>query len=394
MSGKQTYNIVPMLRFPEFREKGGWEMKRLGEIAIRVINRNKENKTLPVLTNSATGGIVCQQDYFDREIVTKDNLTNYSIVDVNDFVYNPRISTIAPVGPISRNNLCLGIMSPLYTIFRFTEGCLDYFEQYFKTECWHKYLKGKANFGARYDRMNITSEDFFNMPIPLPPIEEQQKIAQSLLKLDEFIKADNGKHEQLKAHKKNFMLRLFPQNDQTVPEYRFPEFKQDGEWKRKQLKEIIIVNSGRDYKHLNAGEIPVYGTGGYMLSVNDRLSDIDAVGIGRKGTIDKPQYLKAPFWTVDTLFFLTCKKNYDTMFVYYLAQIIPWRKYGEQTGVPSLSKISIENLEVFVPESNTEQKKIAQCLSFLDKELSLLEKKVLLIENLKKGLSQLLFPKN
>ena len=190
------------------------------------------------------------------------------------------------------------------------------------------------------------------------------------------------------------MLRLFPQNDQTVPEYRFPEFKQDGEWKRKQLKEIIIVNSGRDYKHLNAGEIPVYGTGGYMLSVNDRLSDIDAVGIGRKGTIDKPQYLKAPFWTVDTLFFLTCKKNYDTMFVYYLAQIIPWRKYGEQTGVPSLSKISIENLEVFVPESNTEQKKIAQCLSFLDKELSLLEKEVLLIENLKKGLSQLLFPKN
>ena len=82
------------------------------------------------------------------------------------------------------------------------------------------------------------------------------------------------------------------------------------------------------------------------------------------------------------------------MFVYYLAQIIPWRKYGEQTGVPSLSKISIENLEVFVPESNTEQKKIAQCLSFLDKELSLLEKEVLLIENLKKGLSQLLFPKN
>nr|WP_244048938.1 hypothetical protein [Lactiplantibacillus plantarum] len=63
------------------------------------------------------------------------------------------------------------------------------------------------------------------------------------------------------------------------------------------------VHSGKDYKHLQNGAIPVYGTGGYMVSVNDKLSDVDAIGIGRKGTIDKPQYLSAPFWTVDTLFF-------------------------------------------------------------------------------------------
>lgn len=394
MSEKQTYNIVPKLRFPEFREERGWEIKRLGEIAIRVTNRNKDNKPLPVLTNSATGGIVCQQDYFDREIVTKDNLINYSIVDVNDFVYNPRISTAAPVGPISRNNLCLGIMSPLYTVFRFTEGCLDYFEQYFKTGCWHQYLKGKANFGARFDRMNITLEDFLNMPIPFPVYAEQQRIAQSLLELDELIKANNEKLEQLKAHKKSLLQKLFPQNGKTVPEYRFPEFKQNGEWKRKSLKEVIKVNSGRDYKHLDAGNIPVYGTGGYMLSVSDKLSDCDAVGIGRKGTIDKPQYLKAPFWTVDTLFFLTAKNDYDTKFIYYLAQNIPWRKYGEQTGVPSLSKKSIENLEVIISENNAEQTKIAQIMSFLDKELSLFEMKKSLLEKHKSGLEQQLFPQN
>lgn len=394
MSEKQTYNIVPKLRFPEFREERGWEIKRLGEIAIRVTSRNKDNKSLPVLTNSATGGIVCQQDYFDREIVTKDNLTNYSIVDVNDFVYNPRISTAAPVGPISRNNLCLGIMSPLYTVFRFTEGCLDYFEQYFKTGCWHQYLKGKANFGARFDRMNITLEDFLNMPIPFPVYAEQQRIAQSLLKLDELIKANNEKLEQLKAHKKSLLQKLFPQNGKTVPEYRFPEFKQNGEWKRKSLKEVIKVNSGRDYKHLDAGNIPVYGTGGYMLSVSDKLSDCDAVGIGRKGTIDKPQYLKAPFWTVDTLFFLTAKNDYDTKFIYYFAQNIPWRKYGEQTGVPSLSKISIENLEVIISENNAEQTKIAQIMSSLDKELSLFEMKKSLLEKHKSGLEQQLFPQN
>ena len=208
MTDKQIYKCLPHLRFPEFQRE--WETRRLGEVAIRVTKRNKDNQSLPVLTNSATGGIVSQQDYFDREIVTKDNLTSYSIVDVNDFVYNPRISTAAPVGPISRNNLCVGIMSPLYTIFRFTEGCLDYYEQYFKTDCWHQYLKDKANFGARFDRMNITSEDFLGLPIPFPPFEEQQRIADCLSSIDEAIRLYSEKAILMERHKKGLMQQLFP----------------------------------------------------------------------------------------------------------------------------------------------------------------------------------------
>lgn len=208
MTDKQTYKHIPTLRFPEFQRDDVWEVKRLGEIAVRITNKNKGNASLPVLTNSASGGIILQQDYFDREIITKANLANYSMVEVNDFVYNPRISTAAPVGPISKNNICLGVMSPLYTIFRFKEGCPEFFEQYFKTNCWHQYLKDKANFGARFDRMNITSEDFFNMPIPFPTLSEQRKIAQSLTELDELIKASNEKLELLKAHKKGLMQQL------------------------------------------------------------------------------------------------------------------------------------------------------------------------------------------
>ena len=166
MTTKPTYNHIPALRFPDFANDGEWEVKRLGEIAERITRKNKNNHPLPVLTNSATEGVVNQQDYFDREIVTKDNLTNYHVIEFDDFVYNPRISVAAPVGPISRNKVGLGIMSPLYTIFRFKEGNIDFFEQYFRTNCWHQYLKDKANFGARFDRMNISSEDFLNLPIP------------------------------------------------------------------------------------------------------------------------------------------------------------------------------------------------------------------------------------
>lgn len=206
----QNGQTVPEYRFPEFCDSEEWKNKLLGELAIRVIHKNKGNNHLPVLTNSALGGILSQQDYFDREIVTKDNLSNYFVVNVNDFVYNPRISTAAPVGPISRNNLHLGIMSPLYTIFRFTEGYLGFFEQYFKTEYWHQYLKDKANYGARFDRINITSEDFFNMPIPFPPLVEQQKIAECLSSIDKTIISYAQKTSLLKQQKTGLIQQLFP----------------------------------------------------------------------------------------------------------------------------------------------------------------------------------------
>lgn len=240
---------------------------------------------------------------------------------------------------------------------------------------------------------NLKKDEVLSCPLIIPKsIEEQQKIAECLSSIDSYISSINEKVEHLKAHKTSLLQKLFPQRGQTVPEYRFPEFEKDSVWEKREFNEIVKVNSGRDYKHLSSGNIPVYGTGGYMLSVDGKLSDKDAVGIGRKGTIDRPQYLKAPFWTVDTLFFLTNCDGYDIEFIYFLSQIIQWRKYGEQTGVPSLSKNSIEKLEVVVPTNIKEQKKIARALFSLDEGVKLLEKKMAVLESHKNGLMQQLFP--
>ncbi|WP_430413537.1 restriction endonuclease subunit S [Ligilactobacillus salivarius] len=152
------------------------------------------------------------------------------------------------------------------------------------------------------------------------------------------------------------------------------------------------MNSGRDYKQLNSGNIPVYGTGGYMLSVNDKLSDTDAVGIGRKGTIDKPLYLKAPFWTVDTLFYCTSKENSDVKFIYLLFQIINWKRYDESTGVPSLSKNTISSIKTYVPKVK-EQDHISKLFFSLDNTLQLHERKCEELALIKKALLQKLFPK-
>lgn len=205
----QSGETTPRLRFPGFT--GDWQEKPLCSLAAKVNQKNKDFAVTRVLTNSATEGVVDQNAYFERDIAVKDNTNNYYIVDKDDFVYNPRISSTAPVGPISINKVGKGIMSPLYTVFKFQQGHIAFFEQYFQTEIWHPYLKSIANFGARFDRINITTDGFFNMPLFVPSIEEQQKIAECLETLDNLIAAESKKLESLKAHKKGLMQQLFPQ---------------------------------------------------------------------------------------------------------------------------------------------------------------------------------------
>ena len=126
-----------------------------------------------------------------------------------------------------------------------------------------------------------------------------------------------------------------------------------------------------DYKYLGEGNIPVYGTGGYMLSVNKALSyDKDAIGIGRKGTIDKPYILRAPFWTVDTLFYCIPKEHNNLDFINCIFQNVDWKKKDESTGVPSLSKVIINNVETAIPTFG-EQQKIGAYFSELDNLITL-----------------------
>ena len=128
-----------------------------------------------------------------------------------------------------------------------------------------------------------------------------------------------------------------------------------------------------------------------MLSVDESLSDEDAVGIGRKGTIDKPQLLKAPFWTVDTLFFMTPKPNSELFFLYALSQGIEWSKLDESTGVPSLSKTNIENIVKQIP-NHAEQIAIGNFFRTLDTIITANQQKLLKLKQLKAAYLQQMFP--
>jgi len=197
-----------------FKDENGntypdWEEKRLGDIADRVANKNTANEINYVLTNSAVRGIVSQRDYFDKDIANQNNLEGYYIVGLDDFVYNPRISVHAPVGPIKRNKLKEGVMSPLYSVFRFNEENLEFFEYYFETVNWHRYLVSVANIGARHDRMNIINSDFFKMPIPFPCNEERRSITNFLNNISAKIESVKIELTQTQTFKKGLLQQMF-----------------------------------------------------------------------------------------------------------------------------------------------------------------------------------------
>ena len=224
----------------------GWEQRKLNEIADKVSEKNKNNEFSEPFTNSAEQGIISQKDYFDREIVNNENLNGYYIVRNDDFIYNPRISVTAPVGPINRNRLGRnGVMSPLYTVFRTHDIDNLYLEFYFKTTRWHCFMKLNGDSGARFDRFTISSTQFMEMPIPYPTLEEQQKIGEYFESLDHLITLHQRKCEQTKTLKKYMLQKMFPQDGEKVPQIRFEGFTED--WEQRKLEELGSLKNGMNF---------------------------------------------------------------------------------------------------------------------------------------------------
>lgn len=204
----QNGSKVPEIRFSGFADD--WEQRKLKEIADKVSEKNKNNEFSEPFTNSAEQGIISQKDYFDREIVNNENLDSYYIVRNDDFIYNPRISVMAPVGPINRNRLGRnGVMSPLYTVFRTHDIDNLYLEFYFKTTKWHRFMKSNGDSGARFDRFTISSTQFMEMPIPYPMLDEQRKIGEYFDSLDNLITLHQRKLEKLQNVKKSCLEKMF-----------------------------------------------------------------------------------------------------------------------------------------------------------------------------------------
>lgn len=204
----QEGETMPKVRFKGF--EGEWKTRSLNYYAKKRTEKNVNRIYNVTLTNSAEFGIIDQRQFFDHDISNSENIDGYFVVRDKDFVYNPRISASAPVGPINQNKLGYpGVMSPLYLVFEVKGINHDFLEIYFHTALWHKHMFDNGNSGARFDRLTISDDDFMRMPIPDISLAEQQSIASFFTSLDRQIALHTQRLEKLKQIKAACLDKMF-----------------------------------------------------------------------------------------------------------------------------------------------------------------------------------------
>jgi type I restriction enzyme S subunit len=222
---------------------------------------------------------------------------------------------------------------------------------------------------------------FKALRIELPPLPEQRAIAEALSDADALLAA----LDRLIAKKRD--LKQAAMQQLLTGRTRLPGFS--GEWETKRLGDSLKICHGRAQLEVAVvdGAFPILATGGQIGTAVRPLYDKPSVLIGRKGTIDRPQYMATPFWTIDTLFYSAMKGENCARYFYYQFCCIDWMNFNEASGVPSLSSRTIERIEVRTP-SPDEQTAIAAVLSDMDAELEALEARREKTRALKGGMMQ------
>ncbi len=377
----------PKIRFNGFNDD--WEQRKLGEVADIVGGGTPSTN----VSNYWDGNI----DWYAPAEISDQIFLSSSQRKITEKGYNNSSAKMLPIGTVLFTSRA-GIGK---TAILSKKGCTnqgfqsivphkDELDSYFIFSRTDELKRYGEIVGAGSTFVEVSGKQMANIEMMMPKtISEQKVIGAYFAKLDHLITLHQRKCDEIKKLKKYMLQNMFPQDEEKVPKIRFYGFTDD--WEQRKLGKIVEVHNGKDYKHLEKGNIPVYGTGGYMLSVSESLSDTqDAIGIGRKGTIDKPYILRAPFWTVDTLFYCIPREENDLNFIFDIFQNINWRLMDESTGVPSLSKKSINNVKILVPNKK-EQKQIGLYFNQLDHLITLHQRKCDELKNMKKFMLQNMF---
>jgi type I restriction enzyme, S subunit len=409
--------LIPEVRFPEFTED--WGQRKLGEISEKVTEKNKNNIYSETLTNSAEFGIINQRDFFDKDISNEKNLNGYYVVRPDDFVYNPRISNLAPVGPIKRNKLGrTGVMSPLYYVFRTHEVDKTFLEKYFSSNSWHIFMKLNGDSGARSDRFAIKDSIFREMPIPFPSIKEQNKISNFFEELDDTIALHQQELATLKQIKLGFLQKMFPKEGETIPEIRFQGFS--GDWELKKLGDVLesLYNGqtpSRNKKEFWNGDINWLTSGelnrSTVNSATEKITElgqkdanlkvvpkntfvISITGLEAAGTRGNCGILGIDTTLNQSCMALIPKKNLlDTNFLFQWYRMVG-ENYGlrftQGTKQQSYNAEIIKKLDICLPKIE-EQIKIGKFLKKIDESIELQKKEIEALKETKKAFLQKMF---
>lgn len=416
---KNTKELVPKLRFPEFRDLGEWAYLNGNDVFDQISNK-KHSSDLPILAITQEYGAI-PRDQIDYHVsVTDKSVESYKVVEIGDFI----ISLRSFQGGIEYSDY-KGLCSPAYVILRKKMDVSNFFfKNYFKSNILIADLNKDIE-GIRDGKM-VSFKQFSELLMPVPRLDEQKKIADCLSSIDDLISAQSQKVEALRTHKKGLMLQLFPREGETVPRLRFPEFRDSGEWKEKALGQLATYTKGfafksQDYRSQGIRVVRVSDLGTDSIKPNNEkifvatesASDYERYVLNKGEIIittvgSKPDLIESAVGRGifvhhsnegllnQNLLKLEAMSGVNSRFLFSNINTEKYQKFiaSISRGNANQANIAVKNLMDFELQMPTpkEQQKIADCLSTIDNLFNSQNQRLETLKTHKKGLMQQLFP--
>ena len=379
--------------------------------------KNGDQSDLP-LTISAQDGLVDQRKYFNRQVASRD-MSNYYLIKKGEFAYNKSYSEGYPFGAVKRLDYYdIGALSTLYILFEITDNNIssDFIVSYYMTHLWYKEISKRAAEGARnHGLLNISTEDFFDSELNIPnSIEEQVKIGNFIKQFDKFITLHQCKLKKLNLAKKSLLQKLFPRNGSQIPGVRFKGFTDA--WEQRKLDDIAKIKTGGGTpKTANpeywSGNIPWIQSSdlaeGDIVHVNinkfinnnalknsaAKLISRDSIALVTRVGVGKVAVINQDFTTSQDFLSLSDFDGSDIKFLaYQLYRLMQENaKVLQGTSIKGITKTELIEQSISIPSSGQEQNLISAVLSKIDSIITLHQRKLERLQEVKKGLLQKMF---
>lgn len=412
--------LVPTLRFPEFRDAGAWRKNKIGDfiesykggasLTPSDFLRKSGYEVIPKKAIYEGGWLkldldnitYCTEGFFKNNIQSVVDST-YLLTTLRDLVPSgPSIGYIVKYSGDKKYILAQGVYG-----LKLKNDYISDFLIHFSNTALYRKLVNSIMVGST--QVHIRNGDFLNLPISVPSVNEQQKIASCLSSIDDLITVQSQKVEALKTHKNGLMQQLFPHEGETVPRLRFPEFLEAGDWEEKTLGQVAKYENGKAHEQdiaaagefvvVNSkfisteGEVRKFTNSAFCIAEkNDILMVLSDIPNGRaiakcfyvdsdnRYTVNQRICKLKPYKAVSNMLFYVLNRN-----AYFLA-------FDDGVKQTNLKKDDVLDCPILLPKDLNEQQKIADCISSIDELISTQSKKLDALKTHKKGLMQQLFP--
>ncbi|MBM6745895.1 restriction endonuclease subunit S [Bifidobacterium ruminantium] len=404
--------LVPQIRFSGFTDP--WEQRKFADFAVASGIRNRDNLPLRSYSVSNDRGFVPQDEQFENGGTMREaDKSAYWIVEPGSFAYNPARINVGSIGYLAANESV--IVSSLYEVFQTNGTCDDRFLwHWFKSPLFMKQIEMLQEGGVR---LYFFFDKLLQSEIHMPGAEEQRRIGAFFDRLDSLITLHQRKLELLRNIKKSMLDKMFPKGGSLYPEIRFAGFTDP--WEQRKLGELGFAQSGIGFPDAEQGGsegIPFFKVSDMNTPGNERelvisnnyvtadqiarmswhpICQVPAIFFAKVGAavlLNRKRLVNEPFLLDNnTMAFSMDPNRLDSQFGQSLFERIDLTSLVQVGALPSYNASDVEDMTVSLPDHMDEQRQIGRYLARLDSLITLHQRKLELLRNIKKSMLDKMF---